>query len=295
MFGKITDFRHFEEDLLSVGSYLTRVTDLVISKRYRIPLALLDKSGAFLFVETKDTKTTDFAMAYFAIKKTLYLTCGNVNMFIRSPVSDFIFTDISFCEEEITKDVVEAFLEQKHDKEELSACTIRNLSDHMKTFTDRGSRRILIKDGVTYELHAVCAPFGICIRDQYFPVADDDPKKFLGLAVFGGIFGLHKFAAGQYLSGLFYLLTCGGFGVFFLFDILSILTGSYYIRQISYVEDGDTYSRKKGRVYLRGLLRSDLKLGVCGLAFAALVSYLSYVKVFIPVLTGIGSAILQKV
>ena len=286
-------FRKIEDDVLSItGEDLTRVEGLVVSRYCRIPLVLLARYGAFVFVETTYKKSEDITMAMFAIKKTLYLKCDNVYVFIRSPACDYIFSDHFISSEDIERDRVETIMEASPKDTVLSASTIKALVSHMKRFANRGDRRILVKDGITYELHSVGSPLGLYVRDEYFPVADDDPKKFLLLAIFGGAFGLHRFAAGEYARGIFYLLTCGGFGVFFLFDIMAILTGSYYVRQVSYIEDGDTYRRSVSRIYLRKPDGRARLWGAAGWVFAAYSSYFLYVKLFIPALCGIGSALI---
>lgn len=286
-------YREFENEILDIkNEECDRVSNLVISGKCRIPLVLLSPFGAYVFVETLYKKSTDITMAMFGIKKTLYLNCEGVYVFIRSPDADYVFSDHFISCEEITDKKVEDIIGSAKDTIVLSTSMIGNLKDHMKKFEDRGRRQILIKDGITYELHSVCFPLGFSVREQYFPVADDDPKKFLLFAVFGGLFGLHRFAAGEYLAGAFYLLTCGGFGIFFLFDIIAMLTGSYYVRQVSYEEDADTYRRRVSRIYLNKLKRHEVMWGVAGLMAAAVSSYLVYTKLFIPALCGIGIALI---
>jgi hypothetical protein len=47
------------------------------------------------------------------------------------------------------------------------------------------------------------------------------------LCVFGGYFGAHRFYTGHYLFGAIQLFTCGGFYVWWLIDVIFILTGKY--------------------------------------------------------------------
>lgn len=52
-----------------------------------------------------------------------------------------------------------------------------------------------------------------------------DPDRLWNLTLFGGVFGLHRFAVGKVGSGLLYLVTCGLFLVGWLLDIVQLLLG----------------------------------------------------------------------
>ncbi len=84
--------------------------------------------------------------------------------------------------------------------------------------------------------------------------------------------------AGEYGKGILYLLTCGGFGVFYVFDVLNILSDNYSISQVNYTEELDgRIVRRKLRIYLdkvqmaiirKGLLIGGAVLiGVCSMKF----------------------------
>ena len=132
-------------------------------------------------------------------------------------------------------------------------------------------------NGVRYRKHGVRSRlFGYSYRDAYYPVAEDDPKRFLYVTLFLGIFGGHKFMAGEYGKGILYLLTCGGFGVFYVCDVMNILTENYWISQVNYLEEPDgRISRRKLRIYLdkvrmpvvgKGLLlAAAVLIGVCSM------------------------------
>ena len=47
------------------------------------------------------------------------------------------------------------------------------------------------------------------------------------LCFFLGVFGAHRFYAGKICTGILELLTVGGFGIWWLVDIILILTGSF--------------------------------------------------------------------
>ena len=48
------------------------------------------------------------------------------------------------------------------------------------------------------------------------------------LAIFVGVFGVHRFYAGRIASGILYLCTEGLFGIGVIVDIIIIATGSFY-------------------------------------------------------------------
>lgn len=47
------------------------------------------------------------------------------------------------------------------------------------------------------------------------------------LCFFLGVFGVHRFYAGKILTGLLELVTFGGFGIWWLVDMILIITGSF--------------------------------------------------------------------
>lgn len=49
----------------------------------------------------------------------------------------------------------------------------------------------------------------------------------LGLAVVGGVFGLHRFYTGRVQSGIWMCLTLGGMGVWYLYDVVVIAAGDF--------------------------------------------------------------------
>jgi hypothetical protein len=49
----------------------------------------------------------------------------------------------------------------------------------------------------------------------------------LALAVFGGVFGLHRFYAGRARSAVGMCLTLGGLGLWYLYDVIVIAAGDF--------------------------------------------------------------------
>jgi len=50
----------------------------------------------------------------------------------------------------------------------------------------------------------------------------------LGLAVVGGVFGLHRFYVGRAHSGVWMCLTLGGLGIWYLYDVVVIAAGEFH-------------------------------------------------------------------
>jgi TM2 domain-containing membrane protein YozV len=87
----------------------------------------------------------------------------------------------------------------------------------------------------------------------YYPCMDMDGDKFFLLTFLGGWFGIHKFKTGNYLKGLFYALTCGCCGVFYVLDLLSIILGGYNYSMVSADKSSGTVSFQKKKYYSRPL------------------------------------------
>ena len=49
----------------------------------------------------------------------------------------------------------------------------------------------------------------------------------LGLALLGGVFGLHRFYAGRTQSGVWMCLTLGGMGIWYLYDVVVVAAGDF--------------------------------------------------------------------
>lgn len=49
----------------------------------------------------------------------------------------------------------------------------------------------------------------------------------LALAVFGGVFGLHRFYAGRVQSGICMCATLGGMGIWYLYDVIVVAVGEF--------------------------------------------------------------------
>ncbi|MGH7701201.1 MAG: NINE protein [Gemmatimonadales bacterium] len=84
--------------------------------------------------------------------------------------------------------------------------------------------------------------------DRYEPadageeVSDRSRGATLALAIVGGVVGLHRFYVGKVGSGVLMILTLGGFGLWWLYDLIVITAGDF--------RDGDgrTIRRWEGAV-----------------------------------------------
>lgn len=145
------------------------------------------------------------------------------------------------------------------------------------------------ENGNRYEKHPVFK-FGIVTGEAWFPVSSDDPDSFLTKTALGGIFGLHKFSAMQIGKGLLYFLTCGGFAIAYIFDILSLFIGDYHVNQTTYDEDDDGRLRRYKRKIYMGRPKKTLKNITMALA-GVLTSIILLMYVYLPVMGSITRSV----
>lgn len=62
---------------------------------------------------------------------------------------------------------------------------------------------------------------------QWAPAFSKDSNKVFRLALFGGMFGVHRFYLRLFGSGLLYMVTFGLFGVGWLFDCAEMVLGGW--------------------------------------------------------------------
>jgi TM2 domain-containing membrane protein YozV len=63
--------------------------------------------------------------------------------------------------------------------------------------------------------------------DPQEPVSPRSRGVALVLGIFGGVFGMHRFYVGRVQSGVFQLLTLGGLGIWWLYDMVIIVAGDF--------------------------------------------------------------------
>gem|GEM_PF-985315 len=73
---------------------------------------------------------------------------------------------------------------------------------------------------------------GLTVNDRGYPLNDPQVSNCsqsttLLLAVFLGFFGVHRFYTGRIGTGFIQLLTSGGFGIWWIVDVIAIATGNF--------------------------------------------------------------------
>lgn len=86
-------------------------------------------------------------------------------------------------------------------------------------------------------------------KEMWYQCSEKPADRQFVWTVLGGWFGLHKFQEGKPLQGIFYLLTCGCYGVFYLCDLFAMLCGDYSFKKVMYTDEGEGVERKMHRVY----------------------------------------------
>ena len=123
------------------------------------------------------------------------------------------------------------------------------------------------------------------MREVYYPCTDIDGETFFKLALFGGWFGLHKFKTGNIGSGIFYALTLGFCGVFYILDLVSILIGGYSYNSICDVKENDNSNYVKRKYYSRPLAKGNKKKAILGIILALIIIIVVLRFVYVPLLS----------
>jgi len=118
-------------------------------------------------------------------------------------------------------------------------------------------------------------------RELWFQCSDKNPDRQYLQMVLGGWFGLHKFMEGNWLQGMGYLLTCGCFGVFYLYDLFSMVCGNYCVKKVSYVDKDGEVERRIQKIYDRPL--QHRKRAILLIPVAVVVLVLAVCLVYRPI------------
>jgi hypothetical protein len=81
---------------------------------------------------------------------------------------------------------------------------------------------------MTYGRHDDLEPYGgDAAGDELERVSNRSRAMALGLGIFGGVLGLHRFYAGRPHSGVWMILTLGGLGIWWLYDVVLLTAGEF--------------------------------------------------------------------
>lgn len=168
--------------------------------------------------------------------------------------------DISYVKPIISRMIVEK-IERINEKEQ----------HYTTVYIDNNTKQD--EDGTVYvKKYEKVKYLGFIKEKKWYRCADVDPNKVFILTMLGGWFGAHKFREGKIWSGIFYLLTCGGCGVFYIFDLIEMITGSRSYEEISYEIYNNKVERNKELVYYKKISRN--KLAWIAVPIAVLASFL---------------------
>lgn len=119
----------------------------------------------------------------------------------------------------------------------------------------------------------------------YFPCMETDGDQFFLITLFGGLLGLHKFKTGNYLRGIIYALTFGCCGIFYILDLISIITGGYSYRMILQDRSSGVVKYQRKQFYSRPL--KNKKRAIFLTILAAVVAFILVKFVYIGALRGL--------
>lgn len=122
-------------------------------------------------------------------------------------------------------------------------------------------------------------------KEMWYQCSEKNPDRQFLTVVLGGCFGLHKFLEASWLQGLFYLLTCGCFGVFYICDLISLFCSNYFYRKVSYVDEGMGIERRMQKIYYAPL--EDKKRALLLLLLALVILVLVVCFVYQPIGSGL--------
>ncbi len=126
---------------------------------------------------------------------------------------------------------------------------------------------------------------GLVGKKVWYRVSDLDENKMFWLTSILGALGIHKLLTGNIRAFIEYLLTCGGFGVFTVLDVLQFLTGSAGFDEVTYFEDENARLKKnKERVFLRPL--QNRWIVPVGVICAAAVTFILLTFLYKPIMVG---------
>lgn len=229
----------------------------------------LPKNGSFVFIRTEEKDY--FLMEDGSLREIEYVLDKFQALFDNTmrPMVDLVYINFANNYEMLFEpDIPDEYKDHDgnilkvEDTGELKNVVIRVSSSIIKEVVSRFERgseetlgkneEIIDENGNKYRKFSTKTKYlGYSYKEDWYPIANDDPTSFLILTILGGWFGLHKYKVGQVFQGILYTLTAGGFGVFYVFDIISMLLGDYSVVSTSYEETEEGKLKQvKSKIYL---------------------------------------------
>lgn len=205
-------------------------------QKYNIPAAMVLNSAVVVFVhffatsdKGSETLKIGFQNVLRALSEKLDLS---INSFMLLGVVENTSEDsLMLCSFNIYNDRI-TYFSSDNDFEDFVSVVADELTYRHSVFEDA-----LLSD-LAFNLNLLGGSNGEVRKDsegnyylkkhgEWRLASDCDPDEMFQKAVFFGAFGAHKFSEQKNRAGIFYLLSCGFFGVGWLFDCLSIVCGFY--------------------------------------------------------------------
>lgn len=169
--------------------------------------------------------------------------------------------------------------------ENIGEAYIDRLMDTISEIMDSDENMVVRYDeyGNRYKKHTVNVkiwkiPLPLRMKEEWCRIDDRNPVKQLLITVLGGWFGLHKFMEYNIAGGLFYLITGAGCGIFYILDVISLITGTAHKKEASYYEDERGRTRQvKETVYYEPV--DNIFIKIAAVLVSVLIAFLA-VNVF---------------
>lgn len=262
-----------------------------------ITLLHLDKSELFYFI-ISDTEEDGFFYDYKQDKfikyddiYNAYSNCYDNHLIYEADLNSINFeTNLSYLEDidyktSLTEDEeADAYIEPVLGAQQCN--NIISILDKEKEKPEIKGKYLYYPDGTVKTKRVttkdislkgfVTIPTYIEDGEKIYKCMDIDPDKYFYYTLFGGWFGLHKFMSKNILSGILYLLSFGCCGIFWIYDLLSIIMGNYYSTSVEETDEKDLVNQ---RYYLKPV-QNKLKY-IIFTVIAGLITFI-FVKYFYP-------------
>ena len=200
-----------------------------------------------------------------------------------------IIYEMELTADENSLEVEDSFSESLSVKEQESIARLaevlkKDKTPHGTRRTDADGQEWVLKENT---LRLKSFDTGLMTGKKWFKVSDRDETTMFWITAILGSFGIHRLLNGEIAAFIGYLLTCGGFGILTVLDILQFLTGSAGYEEIQYLEGKDgSVKRSKERIYYRNL--ENKWLIPIGLVITIVVSVSLSALIYKPLMLGIS-------